>query len=142
MINSSTRLSYQQLRPQIRHDTWTLGREPRDPAESYLIEPYQPWLVLDSLLFSKHFACISFYTLLRFKFSGPERIKIVQFFCWKVPIRLCYAFSFSAAHCLEIDGRKFTPKDLKIGLGKLLVDYYANEEDSIIASVSTCIKLY
>lgn len=140
MINSSTRLSYQPLLPQIRHDTWTLGREPRDPAESYLIEPYQPWLVQDSLLFSKHFVCISFYTFTKILIQWSRKNKNSVVFCWKVPIIFVHAFSFSAAHCLEIDGRKFTPKDLKIGLGKLLVDYYANEEDSIIASVS--IKFY
>lgn len=63
------------------------------------------------------------------------------YFC-EVQIRFLHAFSFSAAHCLEIDGRKFTPKDLKIGLGKLLVDYYANEEGSIIGSVSNYMNYY
>lgn len=46
--------------------------------------------------------------------------------------------SVSAAHCFEIDGRHFTPQEMKVGLGKLFENYYANEQNSVIASVSIC----
>lgn len=41
-----------------------------------------------------------------------------------------------AAHCLEIRSRKLQAEELKIGLGKLLKDFYTHEEGAMIISVS------
>lgn len=41
-----------------------------------------------------------------------------------------------AAHCLEIRTRKLKAEELKIGLGKLLKDFYTHEEGAMIISVS------
>lgn len=48
-------------------------------------------------------------------------------------------FYFLAAHCLEINTRKLKAEELKVGLGKLLKDFYTHEEGAMIISVSICL---
>lgn len=44
---------------------------------------------------------------------------------------------FSAAHCLNINGRVLKAEEVKVGLGRLSVDWSNNEAGSIILSVSS-----
>lgn len=46
------------------------------------------------------------------------------------------SYTVLAAHCLEIRSRKLNAEELKIGLGKLLKDFYTHEEGAMIISVS------
>lgn len=44
--------------------------------------------------------------------------------------------AFSAAHCLNINGRVLKPEEIKVGLGRLSLDFYDTEPGSVVASVS------
>lgn len=43
---------------------------------------------------------------------------------------------FSAAHCFSLSGTDLQPENVKIGLGKLFVDYYNNEPGALVLAVS------
>lgn len=45
-------------------------------------------------------------------------------------------YAFSAAHCLNIIGRSLKPEEIKVGLGRLSVDYYKHEPGAVVSSVS------
>lgn len=49
---------------------------------------------------------------------------------------LTWILSFSAAHCLDNNGVRIKPEEVKVGLGQVSVNYSSNEPDSIIVSVS------
>lgn len=49
-----------------------------------------------------------------------------------------FSFIFvSAAHCFSISGTDLPPERVKVGLGKLFVDYYNNEPGALVLNVST-----
>lgn len=53
-------------------------------------------------------------------------------------ISLIFGLVFvSAAHCFSISGTDLPPENVKVGLGKLFVDYYNNEHGALVLNVST-----
>lgn len=65
-----------------------------------------------------------------------ETIHTTHTQCRTNEVTLRFVFYFSAAHCLNPSGIRLKEEEIKVGLGKLLSNYYKDEPGASILKVS------
>lgn len=65
-----------------------------------------------------------------------EKIHTTHTQCRTNEVTLRFVFYFSAAHCLSPSGIRLKEEEIKVGLGKLLSNYYKDEPGASILKVS------
>lgn len=65
-----------------------------------------------------------------------EKIHTAHTQCRTNEVTLRFVFYFSAAHCLNPSGIRLKEEEIKVGIGKLLSNYYEAEPGARILKVS------